>query len=65
MSNSHERHGVDNLFRVIQACGDEINQLRKICDDLYYGRTGAFDRLTEGMAAYEDYLSDQEDASKI
>lgn len=46
-----------NLFRVIETCGDEINKLRKICDDLYYGRTGAFDRLAEGMAAYEEYIS--------
>ena len=64
MSNSHKRHGVDNLFRVIEACGDEINRLRKICDDLYYGRTGAFDRLAEGMNAYEEYMANEENTTQ-
>lgn len=44
----------ENLHKVIEACGNEIDALRKICDDLYYGRTGAFGRLEDGMFAYEE-----------
>lgn len=60
MSDARDQQNTrDNLFRVIEICGDEINLLRRICSDLYYGRSGAFDRLERGMAAYEEYQSNE------
>lgn len=44
----------ENLHKVIETCGNEINALKKICDDLYYGRAGALGRLEDGMFAYEE-----------
>lgn len=51
----HQNVSKANLFRALEACGNEIARLKQICDDLYNGRSGAFDRFDSGMQAYEEY----------
>jgi len=53
----HQNVSKANLFRALEACANEIARLQKICDDLYNGRSGAFDRLDSAMLAYEEYVS--------